>query len=81
MTEAATLQIRPAAAHVAERRGLRARVRVLCFGAATMLLATLGGILVSLVLGGWPAFQKFGVSFFVTSTWDPVQGSLRRRAP
>jgi phosphate transport system permease protein len=46
----------------------------ICFGAATMLLATLGGILFSLVLGGWPAFSKFGVSFFVTSTWDPVQG-------
>jgi phosphate transport system permease protein len=45
----------------------------LCFAAATMLLATLGGILVSLIIGGWPAFAKFGVSFFVTSTWDPVQ--------
>jgi phosphate transport system permease protein len=48
----------------------------LCFGAATMLLATLGGILVSLLIGGWPAFSKFGVSFFVTSTWDPVQGQF-----
>jgi phosphate transport system permease protein len=46
----------------------------LCFGAATMLLATLGGILISLVIGGWPAFSKFGLTFFVTSTWDPVQG-------
>jgi phosphate transport system permease protein len=46
----------------------------LCLGAATMLLVTLGGILVSLLIGGWPAFAKFGASFFVTSTWDPVQG-------
>ncbi|HEY3799763.1 MAG TPA: phosphate ABC transporter permease subunit PstC [Caulobacteraceae bacterium] len=45
----------------------------LCFSAATMLLVTLGGILVSLLIGGWPAFAKFGFSFFVTSTWDPVQ--------
>jgi phosphate transport system permease protein len=46
----------------------------LCLAAATMLLVTLGGILVSLLIGGWPAFAKFGVSFFVTSNWDPVQG-------
>jgi len=45
----------------------------LCFAAATMLLATLGGILVSLIIGGWPAFSKFGISFFTTSSWDPVQ--------
>ena len=46
----------------------------LCCAAATMLLITLGGILVSLLIGGWPAFAKFGFSFFVTSNWDPVQG-------
>ena len=45
-----------------------------CAGAATMLLATLGGLLVSLAWGGLPAFTQFGVSFFFTSTWDPVQG-------
>jgi phosphate transport system permease protein len=45
----------------------------LCFGAATMLLAALGGVLVSLLIGGWPAFAKFGLSFFTSSTWDPVQ--------
>jgi phosphate transport system permease protein len=47
-----------------------------CFAAATMLLATLGGILVSLMVGGWPAFSKFGLEFFVTSTWDPVSGEF-----
>jgi phosphate transport system permease protein len=41
-----------------------------------MLLATLGGILVSLAWGGAPAFAKFGLSFFTTSTWDPVQGEF-----
>src|SRR3984957_2630584 len=46
----------------------------ICFAAATTLLATLGGILVSLLVGGWPALSKFGFSFFVTSTWDPVAG-------
>ncbi|MBW8814255.1 MAG: phosphate ABC transporter permease subunit PstC [Caulobacterales bacterium] len=45
----------------------------LCFGAATLLLAALGGLVVSLVIGGWPAFAKFGLTFFVSAEWDPVQ--------
>ena len=45
--------------------------RILCASAATMLLATLGGIVFSLLLGGWPALSKFGFSFFTSSTWDP----------
>ena len=44
----------------------------LCFAAATALLATLGGLLISLFVGGWPVFRKFGLSFFTTSTWNPV---------
>jgi phosphate transport system permease protein len=44
-----------------------------CFAAATLLLASLGGVLVSLAVGGWPAFARFGFGFFTTATWDPVQ--------
>ena len=43
-----------------------------CFAAATMLLVTLGGLLVSLFIGGWPAFRSAGLGFFTTSTWNPV---------
>ena len=46
--------------------------RGLCFGAATMLLAALGGVVISLVIGGWPALRKFGFGFFATTTWNPV---------
>ncbi len=46
--------------------------KVLCASAATMLLVTLGGIVISLALGGWPALSKYGLSFFLSSTWDPV---------
>jgi phosphate transport system permease protein len=35
-------------------------------------LATLGGLLVSLFIGGWPALQRFGLGFFTSSTWNPV---------
>ncbi len=45
----------------------------LCFGAATFLLTALGGIVVSLAIGGWPAFAEFGLGFFVSAEWDPVQ--------
>ena len=41
-------------------------------GAALLTLALLLGILVSLVIGAWPAIQKYGLAFFASSTWDPV---------
>jgi phosphate transport system permease protein len=43
-----------------------------CGIAATILLASLGGVLGALLWGGWPAFQKFGLAFFTSTTWDPV---------
>ena len=72
------------AAHVAgasaPRRGAKPRgsnveffFEALCFGAATALLMALGGVLVSLVIGGWPALSKFGFGFLTTVTWDPVR--------
>ena len=46
--------------------------RALCFGAATLLLAALAGVVVSLAIGGWPAFRQFGVGFLFSTAWDPV---------
>ena len=46
--------------------------KALCFSAATMLLAALGGILIALAIGGWPALHKFGFAFFTETTWNPV---------
>ena len=46
--------------------------RAVCFCAATLLLAALGGLIVSLAIGGWPAFHKFGFAFFTSTTWNPV---------
>ncbi len=42
--------------------------------AGILVLALLVGIVGSLVIGGWPAFEKFGASFLVSSEWDPVRG-------
>lgn len=39
---------------------------------ATLVLAILGGVIASLIIGAWPAFQKFGPAFITTYTWNPV---------
>jgi phosphate transport system permease protein len=41
-------------------------------GAALLTLGLLLGILVSLVIGAWPAIEKYGLGFFTSSVWDPV---------
>lgn len=46
---------------------------LLAQGAAWLTLATLAGILLSLVVGAWPAIEAFGLGFFTSSVWDPVQ--------
>ena len=46
--------------------------KALCLAAATMLLAALGGIIVALAIGGWPALHRFGLGFFTSTTWNPV---------
>jgi phosphate transport system permease protein len=43
-------------------------------GAACLTLATLVGILLSLIVGAWPAIHEYGLSFLVRSVWDPVKG-------
>ena len=42
-------------------------------GAALLTLALLMAILGSLVMGAWPAIQKYGLGFLVNSVWDPVK--------
>jgi phosphate transport system permease protein len=43
-----------------------------CAVAATILLTSLAGLMITLFIGGWPAFQKFGFGFFTKAAWDPV---------
>ena len=42
-------------------------------GAALLTLALLIGILLSLIIGAWPAIAKYGLSFLTSTTWDPVK--------
>jgi len=45
----------------------------LAHAAAWVTLALLAGIIVSLVIGAGPAIEKYGISFFWRSEWDPVR--------
>ena len=54
--------------------------RILCMSAATMLLAAIAGLLVSLLIGGMPAFAKFGLGFFTSTVWNPSPKSTAARA-
>src|SRR5258706_13263984 len=38
---------------------------------AILVLAVLGGIIVALFYGAWPAIVKFGVPFLWTRDWNP----------
>ena len=49
--------------------------------AALSVLLILGGIFVSLVIGGWPALRTFGFSFVTTETWNPVTEKFGALAP
>jgi phosphate transport system permease protein len=49
--------------------------------AALLVLALLGGIIASLIVGAWPAMREFGFGFLTTQRWapqldDPVMGAL-----
>jgi len=49
--------------------------------AAVTVLIILGGIIVSLVHGAWPALQKFGVGFLFEQSWNPVTERFGAIAP
>jgi len=46
---------------------------VLAHGAAWLTLALMAGIIISLVVGAMPAIQAYGLGFFTSADWDPVQ--------
>jgi len=49
--------------------------------AAITVLIILGGIIVSLVYGSWPALRTFGVGFLFEESWNPVTEKFGAIAP
>ncbi len=61
----------PGAAARRRQRG-DAAFRLVAGAAALLVLAVLGLAALSMLLGGLPAFQRFGLHFFLGTEWDPV---------
>ncbi len=49
--------------------------------AAIAVLVILGGIIVSLMHGAWPALRTFGVDFLLQQSWNPVTEKFGAVAP
>ena len=48
---------------------------------AFMVLLVLAGIVVSLMLGAWPAIKAFGIPFLFSDAWDPVKEQFGALVP
>ena len=48
---------------------------------AFLVLLILGGVIVSLVMGAWPALSTFGFGFVTTQVWNPVTEKFGALAP
>jgi len=44
----------------------------LTLGFALLVFLMLAGIIGSLMISSWPAFREFGLPFFISAEWDPV---------
>ncbi len=55
--------------------------RNLTHGAALGVLVLLGGVIVALFIGAWPALQTFGASFLIDQHWNPVTEKFGALAP
>ena len=55
--------------------------RALTFGFAVLVLLILGGVIVALIDGAWPALRTFGFGFVVTEVWNPVTHKFGALAP
>lgn len=77
------LDTRAAAVNAIAARGRRedGLFRGVSLASALIVLLVLGGVIVSLVVGAWPAIREFGPGFLVTETWNPVTGKFGAVAP
>ncbi len=77
------LDARAAAVNAIAVRGRRqdGLFRGVSLASALIVLLVLGGVIVSLVVGAWPAIREFGPGFLVTETWNPVTSKFGALAP
>jgi phosphate transport system permease protein len=55
--------------------------RHLTRAAAAFVLVLLSGVILSLMIGAWPALSKFGPGFLVSERWNPVTENFGALAP
>jgi len=67
--------------HAARQRFREGLFRGATLAAAVLVLTLLGGVVLSLVRGSWPAFSHFGLSFLTRVVWNPVTGEFGALAP
>ena len=48
---------------------------------AILVLLSLGGILLSLIVGAWPSITEFGLDFYTSNNWDTVNDEYGALAP
>ena len=66
----------------APRRNVKDRLfELLTLACAALVLAVLGAILLSLVMGSWQALSTHGIGFLFHSEWDPINGIFGALAP
>jgi len=58
-----------------------ATFRILTRVAALTVLAILGGVIISLIIGSLPALQTFGLDFLTEQRWNPVTEKFGALAP
>jgi phosphate transport system permease protein len=67
--------------HAAGQRLRERAFRGATFAAALLVLALLGGVAVSLLLGAWPALAHFKLAFLTREIWNPVTEKFGALAP
>ena len=68
-------------AHAAAQRLRERAFRGATFAAALLVLALLGGVAISLLVGAWPAFAHFRLGFLTREVWNPVTDQFGALAP
>jgi phosphate transport system permease protein len=88
MTEAALESATEIGSSAVERAGALRRFligdtvfRWATFASALAVLLLLGGVILSLIIGSLPAFDKFGLGFLTAEVWNPVTEKFGAVAP